>query len=90
MTTATKTGASPTSKMRTIELVCPCGRQLSVSAQTEKAGLTHIFMGSIRAVASASRWKICEDYLQVLGPTLDAYCPDCHKPEPLPCPSHAP
>jgi hypothetical protein len=75
MTTAIKMEECPTSKMRT-ELVCPCGKRLSVSVQSLPEG--GIAMKDLQAVAGASKWKICEDYIQKLGEVIDAFCPNCH------------
>ena len=95
MTTAIRTGDSLTSKMRTIDLLCVCGKRLQVSIRElpESGGVA---MADLKVVASASNWKICEDYIQRLTKSVDAYCSNCWRPagvwimDPLPCLRHAP
>jgi hypothetical protein len=67
----------------TIDLKCVCGKVLSILCGPRN-------LQDVRAVAAASNWKVCEDYPQSFSPKLDGYCPQCHAPEPMPCPSHAP
>lgn len=73
-----KTQTSPI-KGRTmrIELVCVCGKRLFVWL-----GKGESWKG-LKAVAAPSLWKVCEDYAQKLGGTVDAYCPSCWNPVPL-------
>lgn len=72
MTTSPKTATSTTSP-RTIEteLLCVCGRTLYLNLPVEG------FLDAAQQTAKASRWKVCDDYQQDIGPKLDGYCPNC-------------
>lgn len=57
---------------------CVCGKELEMSVPEDR------WLDGIRTVAAASKWKLCEDYTQQAGETVDGYCPNCFYSEPRP------
>lgn len=74
MATPIKTEGSRTSRKVTTDLVCDCGRRLSISV--DKKG----WLVSMWAVALANRWNLKSYEQAALNPEFPAICPQCRVP----------
>ena len=74
MMIATKTAGCQKTKTTKTDLVCVCGKRLSVSIKSEG------WFDALTAVASANQWKVEDHFDFRLSEETPAYCPYCHKP----------
>lgn len=67
-----KTMTHPKTAKMTTELVCPCGKRLEVSVESNG------WFDALSAVALANRWKLEDNFDFRISEQTPAYCPYCH------------